>query len=304
MFFLLVGLAQADQQASLNGSQWLTRAGQAMKSLGYHGTVAFLKNGQLETMRYQHGFDEGVEFERLTSLNSPLREVVHKANEIHCHFKETSKTFDSHHPMVGSMIVSLPSAPERLEGQYLLTATGRETVATRPAQVVAVLPKDDLRYARKIWIDTETLLPLKSETYGPQGNILQEVLFTELAPDSVTRNESPKTAFAQPNQVEEAAAFEKSAFQLKNWPAGFEILFYAPNTLKKSQTAVDRLLLSDGFTSVSVYFENKTAESSEGLRSFGAVNSFSRIIGDYQITALGEVPAKTVETIVNGVELR
>lgn len=304
MFLLLTGFVQAGQQTPQSGSQWLVKASQAMKTLGYHGTVAFLKNGQLETMKYQHGFDDGVEFERLTSLNSPLREVIHKANEIHCHFKETSKTVDSRHPMIGSMIVSLPSAPERLDAQYLLTVTERETVAMRPAQVIAVLPKDDQRYARKIWIDIETSLPLKSETYGPQGNILQEVLFTDLALDAGDANIAPKSTFVHPQQADEAAAFEKSAFQIQNWPAGFEILFFVPNTLQKPQTAVDRLVLSDGFASVSVYFENKTTESSEGLRSFGAVNSFSRIIGDYQITALGEVPAKTVEIIVNGVELR
>lgn len=303
IFLALIGLARADQQPQLTGAQWLDKVNQAMKSVSYHGTVVFLKNGQLETMKYQHGFDDGVEFERLSSLNSPLREVIRKADEISCHFKETSKTVGRYHPIEGSMIVNLPISPEKLEAQYLLTATGREVVAGKPAQIVAVLPKDDMRYARKIWVDSETLLPLKVETYGPQGNILEEVLFTEQALDADSQRQ-PLVEFSRHRHSEDAAVFEKSAFQLKNWPAGFEIQFFAPNSLQKSQTSVDRLLLSDGFASISIYFENKTAESTEGLRTFGAVNSFSRIVGDYQVTALGEVPARTVEFIVNGVALR
>jgi sigma-E factor negative regulatory protein RseB len=67
---------------------------------------------------------------------------------------------------------------------------------------------------------------------------------------------------------------------------------------------VDHLLLSDGFTSVSVYMENKSAVMQSGLQSAGAVNSFSRTIGDAQITVMGEVPAETVKFIAEGIKLK
>lgn len=308
VFFLLISTALADQQSLLSGSQWLTKADVAMKMLSYHGTVIFLKNGQLETMKYQHGFDGGAEFERLISLNSPLREVMRKASEISCRYTETSKTVGSHHPMDRSMILNLPLVPERLEMQYLMAATDHEMVAMRPAQVIAVLPKDDMRYARKIWVDSETFLPLKVQVFGPQGNTLEEVMFTEIGQDAVNDNSHAAVAqgqkFLQHRHSEDSLTFEKSAFKLANWPAGYEMMFFAPNSLQKSEKTVDHLLMSDGFATISVYFEAKGPEPVEGLRGFGSINSFSRIIGNYQITALGEVPAKTVEYIVNGVTLR
>ena len=67
---------------------------------------------------------------------------------------------------------------------------------------------------------------------------------------------------------------------------------------------VDHLLLSDGFTSVSVYMENKSAALQPGFQSAGAVNSFSRTIGDAQLTVMGEVPAETVKFIAEGIKLR
>jgi sigma-E factor negative regulatory protein RseB len=64
------------------------------------------------------------------------------------------------------------------------------------------------------------------------------------------------------------------------------------------------MVLSDGFSSVSVYMENKNATMQSGLHSIGAVNSFSRSIGDFEITVMGEVPAATVKFIADGIRLR
>ena len=308
VFLLFAAPAFADESPSLTGQQWLTKIDLAMKSLSYQGTVVFFKNGQIDAMKYRHGFEDGAEIERLTSLNSPLREVVRKSSEVTCLYKETSKKEDGHHPIDRSFIVNLPQTSSDLDPQYLLAVAGQEMVAMRSAQVIAVLPKDEMRYARKIWVDSETALPLKVEIYGLDGNILEQVLFTEL---KVEENAGNKLAVSGPNRshdqhhhVVAAEAFEKSAYQLKNWPIGFEAVFFVRNSLQKSQKSVDHLLISDGFSDISIYFENKGSQPIEGLRSLGAVNTYSRVIGDTQVTVLGEVPAKTVQFIAAGIALR
>lgn len=309
VFLFYISLAIADDETVLSGQQWLEKVNHAMKNLNYHGTVVFMKHGQVDTMRYQHTFENGVEAERLTSLNSPLREVTRKSNEISCLYKENQQKVETRHPIDRSFIVNLPIKPERLRDEYLFAAAGQEMIAMRPAQIIAVLPKDDLRYARKLWIDTASLLPLKVEVYGPDGKTLEQVLFTELDVDSNTHNDAEQTAVGEDDNhrhqhVSQAEAFEKSPFELKNWPAGFEKIFFIRNTMQQSKKTVDHLLLSDGFSSVSVYFEAKGEKSIEGLRTLGPVNSYSRVIDDLQITALGEVPVQTVELVAKGVSLR
>jgi sigma-E factor negative regulatory protein RseB len=65
------------------------------------------------------------------------------------------------------------------------------------------------------------------------------------------------------------------------------------------------MILSDGFSSVSVYMENKsTTLLQSGLQSIGAVNSFSRTIGEFELTVMGEVPIKTVKFIADSIKLR
>ena len=309
IFFLFFSSAAllADEQKHLSGVQWLEKVSAAMKTLNYHGTVVFMKNDQIDTMKYRHTVENGIETESLTSLNSPLRELTRKSNEIRCLYKETNKKIEAHHPLDRSFIVNLPVTPERLDGQYLLAVAGQEMIAMRPAQIIVVLPKDELRYARKIWADTASWLPLKVEIYGPEGNALEQVLFTEFAVDAAEINTQgvvdPAGGESQVH-AKQTETFEQSSFRLNYWPAGFETVFFIRNTMQASKKTVDHLLISDGFSNISVYFEEKGEHSVEGLRTLGSVNSFSRVTGNLQITVLGEVPARTVELVANGAALR
>lgn len=309
VFLLSLSCAFANDDQTLNGQQWLEKVNQAMKTLNYQGTVVFMKHGQVDTMKYRHTFENGVEVERLTSLNSPLREVTRKSNEISCLYKESQQKVETQQSIDRSFIVNLPLKPERLHDQYLFAVAGQEMVAMRPARIIAVLPKDGLRYARKLWIDTVSLLPLKVEVYGLDGKTLEQVMFTDLDVDLPrTPTDAYQNADNQENKhhqhVSQAEAFEKSPFELKSWPAGFEKIFFIRNTMPQSKKTVDHLLISDGFSTVSVYFEAKGERNIEGLRSLGPVNSFSRVIDGLQITVLGEVPVQTVELVAKGVSLR
>lgn len=301
--------AFAAEDKSVSGRQWLDKADEAMQSVAYQGTVVFLKNGHVDIMKYRHVLENSDEIETLTSLNSPLREVTRRSSRVSCLFKETSEEVKTQHPTDRSFIVNLPVSNQAIDDQYLLATAGQETVAMRPAQVIAVLPKDDLRYARKIWVDSETYLPIRAELYGLDGTLLEQVMFAEVIVNQKSSEPSVHTRHTDYHeQIKKDASdkFAQSRFQLEFWPSGFDAMFFADKAMQKSQKTVEHLLLSDGFSNISIYFEAKDAKGRglEGLRTLGAVNSFSRTIGDTQVTVLGEVPAKTVELVAKGISLR
>ncbi|WKJ88665.1 MucB/RseB C-terminal domain-containing protein [Methylomonas montana] len=306
--FFLWMIYQVAVAEPLSAAQWLDKMNMAMKTLNFRGTVIFMKNGQLDTMKYQHSAENGVEQERLSSLNSPMREVTRKSNEVTCVFKETSQKIVNHHPLDSSFIVNVPSNTSVLEKYYQLGLAGQESIAMLPTQILTIQPKDTLRYSRKIWIDTQHFLPLKVEVYNLDGHILEQVVFTDLNTDAVTAangSDGDEQQFHVKHiHASEAEPFEKASFVLKNWPVGFESVFFIRNSIQQSQKAVDHLLISDGFSTVSVYLEAKESQGIKGLHSLGSVNSFSKVIGDMQFTVLGEVPAKTVELIADGIALR
>ena len=305
VFVLFHSLASAAEIQTLSGHQWLKNVSDAMKLQSYNGTVIFMKHGQIDSMKYAHTVEQGIEHEKLTSLNSPLREVTRNSSEINCLYKETSQNVKTHQPFDRSFILNLPLDTQKLENQYLFAVADQEMIALRPTQVIAVLPKDNLRYARKIWVDTASQLPLKIEVYDVDGKILEQVLFTEI---NVTQSESQSNGTLNEHEQHQHAVqpdtFELSPYLIKNWPPGFEKVFYVQNDMQQSKKSVHHLLMSDGFSSISVYFEAKGAKGLEGSKKLGPVNSYSKVIGDLQVTVLGEVPAKTVEIVAEGVSLK
>jgi sigma-E factor negative regulatory protein RseB len=280
----------------------------AMAVLNYQGTVAFLKNGKLEPMKYVHAVKNGVEQERLVSLNSPLREIIRDAGKVSCLFKETQQTLVDHRPFERSFLVDIPSNLNDISEIYQFGIVGQENVAMLPSYVIAIQPQDNARYPRKIWVEKRYFLPLKVAVYDNSGTLLEQVVFTDITvKDALSlisvKSLDTKNPARHIHQLSTQSP-DQAAFVVTAKPAGFRDIFFARKPMHNTEQSVDHLLLSDGFTSVSIYMESKSAEMLSGLQSVGAVNSYSRTINDYQLTVLGEVPAETVKFIAEGLKLR
>jgi sigma-E factor negative regulatory protein RseB len=310
-FFLVLLLSTKTVFAAdveLNARQALTKMTNAMRVLNYQGTVAFLRNGKLETMKYFHAAEKGIEQERLLSLNSPLREIIRDADKVSCLFKSTQQAVVDHRPVGHSFLVDVPQDLDELSAVYDFKMAGEEDVAMLPAYVIAIQPKDDFRYVRKIWIEKQQFLPLKVAVYDLSGTVLEQVVFTDLEVKEALPFVEAKFGEATENVKHihqlQAQASDQATFVVNNLPPGFEEIFFTRRPIHNSNQPVDHLLLSDGFAAVSVYMENKNTAMQQGLQSVGAVNSFSRTIDDWQLTVMGEVPAKTVKFIAEGIKLR
>ncbi len=80
-----------------------------------------------------------------------------------------------------------------------------------------------------------------------------------------------------------------------------------------SETAISKtsppdllhLVFSDGLASVSIFIEKNQGlkKHLQGAASMGAVNAFGLSVGDYFVTAVGEVPIKTVESMAQSTAL-
>ena len=307
MLLLSIGSVSA-KEPGLNAQQLLVKMNHAMEVLNYQGTVAFLKNGKLEPMKYVHAANKGAQQERLSSLNSPLREIIRDAGRVSCFFKETKQSIVDQRPFERSFLVNVPKNLEEMGDIYQFELVGEENVASLPSYVVAIQPKDNARYPRKIWIEKQQFLPLKVVVYDTSGVPMEEVVFTEIeVKDSlpfVDKKFSDAARLAQHIHQLQPQSSEQATFIVPELPKGFREVFFTRKPMRNSEQPVDHLLLSDGFTSVSIYMENKNAAMESGLQSIGAVNSFSRTINNYQLTVMGEVPAETVKTIAEGIKLR
>ena len=301
---------------SLTAKQILQKMVKAMEMSDYQGTVVFLKNDKLEAMKYFHTNAKDKEQERLVSLNSPPREIVRNSDEIKCLYKLTRQVIVDHRPYEHSFIVDVPKNLDALDASYDFEVVGEEDVAMMPTFVVAIKPKDDFRYIRKIWLAKEHFLPLKAAVYDLSGIVLEQVVFTEMQVNNKPADKVTETAQAETgtqssdDSLSSSSPSNQATFEITALPPGFKQIFFSRKPLHQSEQPVDHMLLSDGFASVSVYLETKKADSTmdtqlpEGIHSVGAINSMIRTLGDTQLTVLGEVPASTVKFIAEGVKLR
>ncbi len=280
-----------------------------MKTLDYQGTIVFFKNGRLDTMKYSHVINNGYEQERLLSLNSPMREVIREAGKVRCVFKKSKEIVLNHRPVSDSFIIDLPEDFSTITSVYQLRVLDDESVAMLPAHVVSIKPKDKFRYKRKVWIDKQHFLPLKMEVYDLSGRTVEQVLFTDIQVGKqlnfvYVENEVKGAKIRHLHQAK-LLPINKAGFGLGKLPSNFKVVFFTRiNNDDDSGKPVEHVLLSDGFSLVSVYREAKAKDTQEGLQTLGSVKSFTRIIDGFQITVMGEVPAKTVQFIAQGVKLK
>jgi sigma-E factor negative regulatory protein RseB len=69
-----------------------------------------------------------------------------------------------------------------------------------------------------------------------------------------------------------------------------------------SDASVTHIVYSDGLADVSVFVTEASDKGIAGASRLGTSNSFSTQLGDFQITAVGKVPASTVQRIATSMQ--
>ena len=93
------------------------------------------------------------------------------------------------------------------------------------------------------------------------------------------------------------------AWSVPTLPPGFAKTMAVRRSMPGKEHPFDQLVYSDGLATVSVFIEPLSASVKpvQGSSSQGIINVYARVVDDYQVTILGEVPAATVSQIGNAV---
>ncbi len=293
----------------VNTNQVIVEMIQAMATKNYQGTIAMYRDGRLDVHKLVHSITEGSEQEHLKSLNSPIREVIRNSEKVICLFPESQEVVVDHRPSRRSFFMDFPENITEVKETYRFVYQGKGKIASYPTITILVQPKDNYRYLRRIWISQKNKLPLKFELLDRSGDALEQAVFTEL---ELADNIAPYQfdASLQMNyqakhiHLTENISFDKSSFLLTHIPPGFNQIYFTHRKMKQHETPVEHLLLSDGFSAVSVYLEQRQGRYETGFKSAGAINSYSRKLKQFQVIVMGEVPAFTAQYIANGIKLR
>lgn len=294
--------------------QWLDSMSDALQTLNYDGTFVYLHDGRLEAMRIVHQASPGGEQERLIALTGSAREVLRDEKSVTCIMPDNKSV------MVGQSRPRqpFPEVPEDLDSlspYYQLHDMGEDRVAGLMARVIAVTPRDHYRYGYRFWIDTTNFMLLRFELKDVDGTAIEQVMFTDLKIGGripVASLEPSLTGegynwFRQEGGSEHPAVSQvQPAWTVTLLPAGFKMTDSQRRRVRQGGEHAEHMVFSDGLATVSVYVEKVMANEPAftGLSNMGAMNAFGSVLGDYQVTVVGEVPAATVQSVAGSVARR
>jgi sigma-E factor negative regulatory protein RseB len=297
---LFAGAAQSQEVAP---QEFLTRMSAALRSTDFQGSFIYQHDGRVDALRIFHlGGDR--ERERLVSLTGERSEIVRDGDTITCVQSGTVPTLFANR--ADPRLLPLVPNVHALGGQYSVEANGEDRVAGYGARVIDIAPRDPYRYGYRLWLDQGSHLLLRSAVVDAAQRPLEQFMFVAL-----DVGEKPKDTDLLPGEgiatasapADEVRVNSKPLWTVAQLPAGFRLVRTQRPADAGAQS--EHLVYSDGVASVSVYVEPRTDPApvtTEATSRRGVLSIFSRNDGRMHVTALGDVPPITVQTMGRAVQ--
>jgi sigma-E factor negative regulatory protein RseB len=320
---LLSALPQRSQGAD-DPRDWLQKMNLALATRNYDGTFFHLSEGRVETMRIVHRVRAGRVTERLQSLDGSGREFVRNNDELTCYLPDQHTVLVEPRPDNGPFLGTLPQFGADVNEFYRIESLPAGRIMGRAARVIAVNPKDQFRFGYRLWLDEKTAMPLKTQLCDSRGQVIEQIFFARLdMPDNIPDSELAPAVrtegmrWVRQGPSHDGASADLSAYRASELPPGFRLTVAGAQTIGEATAPASHLVYSDGLATVSVFVEappaiaagadsNKAAPGDppmQGLARVGSGYAFSTVVQGHQVTAVGEVPAQTVEFIAHSVKI-
>ncbi|MDC8445306.1 MAG: MucB/RseB C-terminal domain-containing protein [Nitrosomonas sp.] len=305
---------QIRKKSEHDGHEWLKKISSAPRHHNFQGTFIYYADGYIESSRIIHKVDETGEHERIEVLDG-LTRIVYRTNDaLKCYLPDSKKVYSEERWFRKFFPDLLPQPSERIYENYAYEKGKLERVAGYESQVVKLVPRDNLRYGYKMWVDVDSGLLLRMAVIDKDAVIEQFAFVTIeigkeiddrlLNTDSMSISDDWKTIKLSTF----ALGDDEPVWRLGELPVGFKKVTEMKRNLVDKSGLVDHIVLSDELASVSVFIESMDNETASPLPGFyssrGAINIYVRELENKKITAVGEVPLNTIKLIGDAVLLR
>ena len=276
--FLFALLQAAAVRSETSALEWLEGMTQAMQNSRYQGEVAYAEGNQMQSISVsqaepglEHAWPKGdpgrTQQRRVPSGRGSGADVVSRSI-----------------PGTGGW------SGELIQRNYQLIDHGDVSRYGYELREIELRPRDDKRFGYRVWIDRQTLMPIRWDWYGVQGELTRQLKFTSLtveprSPDGAESTSAARADVAEP--IPEAVELG----------LGFVMVSDPLEAVSMADgSSVKRYLLSDGLASVSVYRGgNDWSGELQEVHALGPLHVISQGQGESALLLLGEVPADTLQ---------
>lgn len=294
--------------------EWLVRMHEAARRRTYTGTFVVSAGNSISSARIWHVCDGDLQMERVEALTGPPRSTFRRNEQLLTLYPDSRLAVAERRESFGQFPNLLQPGGTALGQLYGIRFAGSERVAGLEADVVQLRPNDALRFAYQIWTEKKTGMVLKLQTIDARGRVLEQAAFSELqldAPVSMTKL-AQMMANTEGYQVERTDLVKTSAadqgWGMKSAVPGFQAVscYLRPTAVPVDAWPESTLqwIFSDGLATVSLFIEafEPRRHGQPMAQALGATHTLTRRIGDWWLTAVGEVPPHTLAAFAQALQ--
>ncbi len=282
----------------------LTQMRQASDSLDFELSYILVRKNIIEPYRYRHARINDENYYQLLNLSGSMREVI-KRGDVVSYFESGVEPFTIRSEQ---MVVPMPSVfhtdIDKLGKIYDFVSLGRAREAGVSCDVVRISPKGGERYSYVVWIDDVNKLLMRADLLDRDGEPIEQFR-------TIALNVSPslKDAMQAIDQLElpQVLSLPKAQNVDMQWtvsylPMGFQSVYKNRHRLFMTGRSVESQMFTDGLFSFSVYLANADEHSvKEQLARKGSRTLHSHVLGNTEITVVGDLPPLTAKKIAESV---
>lgn len=311
-----LALAQSTQAVSSVNTR-LLRMHEASAQRAYSGTFVVSAGGSLASARIWHVCDGSQQMERVESLSGTPRSIFRRNEQVVTFYPQSKVAVVEQRASLGLFPNLLKSNESDIGLYYQLKAQGAGRVAGFDADVLQLVPKDNLRYGYRIWSEKKTGLVIQLQTLDLHGQVIEQAAFSELqldAPvsmDQLSQMMGNTQGYRLDQPDLQITTAKEQGWAMHTAVSGFKpVACYkrpaaTPAKVSSAHAQPMQWMFSDGLATVSLFVQafDRNDHVREGVTEMGgATHVLTRRLGDWWLTAVGEVPPSTLSHFAQGLE--
>ncbi|MCI1190503.1 MucB/RseB C-terminal domain-containing protein [Calidifontimicrobium sp. SYSU G02091] len=307
--------AAAAGSSAADPSAWIRRIHEAVAYGNYQGTLVSSVGGVVSSSRIAHYCDGRQQFERVEMLDGQNRVVYRHNDVVHTLWPTQRVAVVERRDEVDAGPALLRVQPDaRVFERYELRAEGDDRVAGHDATVYLLQPRDDARFAQRLWVERRSGLLLRTDVLSSDGRVLESAAFSDVTigvkpqPDVVLRSMKRLDGYRVLRPTLAPTELAAEGWQIAPVP-GFVQVRGVRRSVAAGESEHDDTVLqavfSDGLTHVSVFIEPyREGRHRAGQTAIGATHTLMKRHDQWWVTVMGDVPMTTVARFADAVQRR
>lgn len=295
------------------------RMHEASKKRAYIGTFVVSSGEAMSSAKIWHVCEGNQQVERVEMLTGPPRSIFRHNNQVSTFMPDQKVVRHENRESLGMFPELLQSTDSRIADFYKVRQEGVGRVAGVEADIIVLIPKDNLRFGYRVWTEQKHGLVMKLQTLDVDGKMLEQAAFSELQLDAPVKMDKLIQMMGKVDGYRvEKPALVKTTADAEGWTMKVPVPGFAPvSCYKRPLPGINpatapaghepmQWIFSDGLASVSIFVErvDRQRHVKESSLSLGATQTLARQVDSYWLTVVGEVPMTTLRLFASGLERR